>query len=319
MTRVGAVDCGTNSIRLLVADLEAGPDGPALREVHREMQIVRLGEGIDATGAISEAAMQRTLAAAQGYADQCREAGCERVRFVATSASRDASNAADFVSGVQEAFAGFDVTPEVVSGEEEAALSFAGATGPLRGHGAPGPYLVVDIGGGSTEFVLGDEAGTGVAAARSVDIGCVRLTERHLRDDPPSEDQVWAALSDIVRAVDEVASTVDLTGVGTLVGLAGSVTTVTAHALDLPAYRREAIHGAELEVDRVVDACTDLLLSPRSRRRELPFMHEGRVDVIGAGALVWRTVVQRVAHDSGLATVRASETDILDGIALSLA
>ncbi|ANS78724.1 Exopolyphosphatase [Serinicoccus hydrothermalis] len=319
MTRVGAVDCGTNSIRLLVADLETGPDGPVLREVAREMQIVRLGQGIDATGRISDAAMQRTLAAAEGYAAQCREAGCERVRFVATSASRDASNAGDFVAGVQQAFAGFDVTPEVVSGDEEAALSFAGATGPLREEGAPGPYLVVDIGGGSTEFVLGDDAGTGVAAARSVDIGCVRMTERHLADDPPSEDQVWGALSDIVRAVDDVAATVDLTGVGTLVGLAGSVTTVTAHALDLPAYRREEIHGAELPVERVVDACTDLLLSPRSRRRELPFMHEGRVDVIGAGALVWRTVVQRVAHDSGLTTVRASETDILDGIALSQA
>ena len=157
----------------------------------------------------------------------------------------------------------------------------------------------------------------GVLAARSVDIGCVRMTERHLHDDPPTEDQVWAALSDIVRAVEDVAQTVDLSSVGTLVGLAGSVTTVTAHALGLPAYQSERIHGAELEVSAVVDACTDLLLSPRSRRREMPFMHEGRVDVIGAGALIWRTVVQRVAHDSGLRTVRASETDILDGIALS--
>ncbi|WP_298748913.1 Ppx/GppA phosphatase family protein [uncultured Serinicoccus sp.] len=320
MTRVGAVDCGTNSIRLLVADLEPG-DGaaPVLREVTRQMQIVRLGEGIDATGAIGEAAMARTLAVAQGYAEQCRDLGCERVRFVATSASRDASNAADFVAGVQDAFGAFDVTPEVVTGQEEAALSFAGATGPLRDAGAPGPYLVVDIGGGSTELVLGDGTGTAVAASRSVDIGCVRLTERHLHDDPPGEDQVWAALSDIVRAVDDVAGTVDLSGVGTLVGLAGSVTTVTAHALGLPAYQRDRIHGAELDVDQVVDACSDLLLSPRSRRRELPFMHEGRVDVIGAGALVWRTVVQRVAHDSGLRTVRASESDILDGIALSQA
>ncbi|WP_130012870.1 exopolyphosphatase [Serinicoccus sediminis] len=320
MTRVGAVDCGTNSIRLLVADLVPGDGvGVGLREVTREMQIVRLGEGIDATGAIGEAAMARTLAAAEGYAARCRDLGCDQVRFVATSASRDASNAADFVAGVQEAFGSFGVTPEVVTGDEEAALSFAGATGPLRGGGAPGPYLVVDIGGGSTELVLGDAGSTGVAAARSVDIGCVRLTERHLHDDPPTEDQVWAALSDIVRAVDDVARTVDLSGVGTLVGLAGSVTTVTAHALGLPAYQRDRIHGAELDVDQVVDACTDLLLSPRSRRRELPYMHEGRVDVIGAGALVWRTVVQRVAHDSGLRTVRASEADILDGIALSLA
>ncbi|MFK5633300.1 exopolyphosphatase [Ornithinimicrobium sp. LYQ103] len=319
MTRVGAVDCGTNSIRLLIADVVEGADGdagPTLREVTRQMQIVRLGEGLDATGRISDEAMRRTLAAAEGYAVECRQAGCSTVRFVATSASRDASNSEDFVAGVREAFGDLDVMPEVVSGQEEAHLSFLGATGGLRAAGAPGPYLVVDIGGGSTEFVLGDAQ---VESARSVDIGCVRMTERHLHDNPPTEDQVWAALSDIVRAVDDVAQDVDLSGVGTLVGLAGSVTTVTAHALGLPAYDAARIHGADLPVADVIDACTDLLLMPRSRRRELPFMHEGRVDVIGAGALVWRTVVQRVAHDSGLATVRASETDILDGIALSRA
>lgn len=314
MTRVGAVDCGTNSIRLLVADLD--PDGGGLTEVLRTMQVVRLGEGIDATGRISEGAMTRTVAAAEGYAALCRDAGCTSVRFVATSASRDADNAADFLAGVRDAFGDLDVVPEVVSGDEEAELSFAGATGGLRAAGAPGPYLVVDIGGGSTELVRGT---TGVDAARSVDVGCVRMTERHLHDDPPTEDQVWAALGDIVRAVDAAAGTVDLSGVGTLVGLAGSVTTVTAHALGLPAYDPSRIHLAELPVDQVIDACSDLLLSPRSRRRALPYMHEGRVDVIGAGALIWRTVVQRVAHDSYLATVRASETDILDGIALSQA
>lgn len=317
MRRVGAVDCGTNSIRLLIADVGVGDDdgtGPALREVSRQMQIVRLGEGVDRTGRISPGAMARTLAAAEEYAALCREAGCASVRFVATSASRDATNAQDFVTGVREAFGDLAVEPEVVSGEEEARLSFVGATSALRAAGAPAPYLVVDIGGGSTEFVLGTD---GVEAARSVDIGCVRLTERHLHDDPPTEDQVWAALSDIVRAIDEVAEVVPLDGVGTLVGLAGSVTTVTAHALGLPAYQAERIHGAELPVADVIDACTDLLLRSRAHRQELPFMHEGRVDVIGAGALVWRTVVQRVAHDSGLLTVRASETDILDGIALS--
>lgn len=312
MTRVGAVDCGTNSIRLLIADV---PGDGTLTEVTRQMQIVRLGEGIDATGAISPAAMERTLTAAREYAELCRQEGCHAVRFVATSASRDASNAADFVAGVREAFGSFDVLPEVVSGQEEAQLSFAGATAGLTG--APEPYLVVDIGGGSTEFVLGDSAG-GVGAARSVDIGCVRMTERHLHDDPPTEDQVWAALSDIVRAVEDVAGSVDLSGVGTLIGLAGSVTTVTAHALALPDYDRERIHGAQLPVETSIAACTDLLLSRRSVRGALPYMHAGRVDVIGAGALIWRTVVQRVAHDSGLRTVRTSETDILDGIALSL-
>lgn len=315
MRRVGAVDCGTNSIRLLIADVGTDASGePVLREVSRQMQIVRLGQGIDATGRISPEAMARTLAAAEGYAVLCREAGCASVRFVATSAARDAANGEDFLAGVRAAFGDIDVPPEVVTGQEEARLSFVGATSGLRAAGAPGPYLVVDIGGGSTEFVRGT---TGVESAVSVDVGCVRMSERHLHDDPPHEDQVWAALSDIVQAVDRVAVDVDLTGVGTLVGLAGSVTTVTAHALGLPAYLPGRIHGAELPAAEVIDACTDLMLMPRSRRSELPFMHEGRVDVIGAGALIWRTVVQRVAHDSALATVRASEADILDGIALS--
>lgn len=314
MRRVGAVDCGTNSIRLLIADVDAS--GQALTEVTRQMQIVRLGEGIDATGRIGEDAMRRTLAAAEGYAAQCRDAGCEAVRFVATSASRDAANAADFTAGVARAFGDLDVVPEVVSGQEEAALSFVGATGFLRAEGAPGPYLVVDIGGGSTEFVRGT---TTVEEAASVDIGCVRMTERHLHDDPPTEDQVWAALGDIVQAVGHAGESVDLAQVGTLVGLAGSVTTVTARALDLPTYDRDRIHGAELSVEDTIEACTDLLLMPRSQRRELPYMHEGRVDVIGAGALVWRTILQRVGHDAALRTVRTSEADILDGIALSLA
>lgn len=315
MRRVGAVDCGTNSIRLLVADVGTDEAGrPVLQEVSRQLQVVRLGEGVDATGRISPEAMARTLAAAEGYAVLCREAGCASVRFVATSASRDAQNAEQFTDGVAAAFGDLHVRPEVVSGTQEAELCFVGATTALRAAGVPGPYLVVDIGGGSTEFVRGT---TRVEAAGSVDVGCVRMTERYLHDDPPHEDQVWAALSDIVRAIDTVAEDVDLTGISTLVGLAGSVTTVTAHALDLPSYQRERIHGTELPVPEVIDACTDLLLMPRSRRRELPFMHGGRVDVIGAGALIWRTVVQRVAHDSALATVRASESDILDGIAVS--
>ncbi|MDO5740954.1 MAG: Ppx/GppA phosphatase family protein [Ornithinimicrobium sp.] len=314
MRRVGAIDCGTNSIRLLIADVAA--DASALTPVTRQMQIVRLGEGIDVTGRITDEAMQRTLAAAEGYAALCRREGCEQVRFVATSASRDAANAEDFVAGVRGAFADFDVHPEVISGAEEAQLSFAGATGRLRADDAEPPFLVVDIGGGSTEFVRGT---TEVEASASVDIGCVRMHERHLHDDPPTEDQVWAALSDIVRAIEEVAQTVDLSDIGTVVGLAGSVTTVTAHALALGSYDPTKIHGAELAVEEVIAACTDLLLMPQSRLRELPFMHPGRIDVIGAGALIWRTVVQRVAHDSGLTQVRASETDILDGIALSLA
>ncbi|USQ75776.1 Ppx/GppA phosphatase family protein [Ornithinimicrobium cryptoxanthini] len=309
MTRVGAIDCGTNSIRLLIADVEGG----ALREVHREMRIVRLGHGVDATGRIGAEPMARTLAAAADYAELCAEHGCTAVRFVATSASRDAENSEEFVAGVREAFAHFGTVPEVVSGQEEAALSFAGATAGLSGGG---PYLVVDIGGGSTELVRGTE---GVEQSVSVDIGCVRLTERHLRSDPPTEDEIWPALGDITNAINSAAGQVDLTGVGTLIGLAGSVTTVTAHALALDSYQREAIHGADVPADRVIAASTELLQLSRAQRSALPYMHEGRVDVIGAGALVWRSVVQRVQHDSGLASVRASESDILDGIALSLA
>ena len=312
MTRVGAVDCGTNSIRLLVADVD--PATGSLTEVTRQMEIVRLGQGVDATGRIAPEAMERTLAAARAYADTCREAGCTSVRFVATSASRDAENAAEFTAGVAEAFADFDVVPEVVTGQEEAELSFAGATGDLRAGEVPGPYLVVDIGGGSTEFVRGTDH---VEASVSVEIGCVRLTERHLRSDPPTEEEVWPALGDIATAIDRAAAVIDLTGVRTLVGLAGSVTTVTAHALDLDRYRPERIHGAELPAEDVIDACTDLVRMTRAQRAALPYMHPGRVDVIGAGALVWRTVIQRLQRDSGIEAVRASEHDILDGIALS--
>lgn len=310
MRRVGAIDCGTNSIRLLIADL----DGAGLQDVHREMRIVRLGHGVDATGRIGAEPMARTLAAAADYARQCREAGCESVRFVATSASRDATNAEEFVTGVREAFAAFDTTPEVISGREEAQLSFAGATTGLPG--AAAPFLVVDIGGGSTEFVRGTDR---VEQAVSVDIGCVRMTERHLHSDPPTEEEVWPALGDITVAVNAAADQVDLSGIGTLVGVAGSVTTVTAHALGLDAYRPERIHGAELSVAQAITACTDLAQFSRAERAALPYMHEGRVDVIGAGALIWRSVIQRVQHDSAIATVRASEHDILDGIALSQA
>jgi exopolyphosphatase / guanosine-5'-triphosphate,3'-diphosphate pyrophosphatase len=310
-TRVGAIDCGTNSIRLLIADVDA--EG-GLREVTRQMRVVRLGEGLDATGRISEEAMERTLIVARQYAATCGEAGCASVRFVATSATRDAANADDFVAGVEHAFEYFGTTPEVVTGREEAELAFTGATTDLRSASVPAPYLVVDIGGGSTEFVLGE---AGVEQASSVDIGCVRMTERHLRGDPPTEDEVWAALADITRAIDRAAEDVDLTRVHTLVGLAGSVTTVTAHALGLTAYDPHRIHGAELAVEDVVTAATDLVRLTREQRAALGFMHPGRVDVIGAGALVWRTVVQRLQRDARLETVRASEHDILDGIALS--
>lgn len=310
--RVAAVDCGTNSIRLLVADV--GRDG-LLTDVVRRMEIVRLGQDIDRTGMIAPEAMERTLAATRDYAAQCRELGVDRVRFVATSASRDARNAAEFVHGVHAAFGDFDVVPEVVAGDAEAHLSFAGATGDLQRIGVPGPYLVVDLGGGSTELVRGT---TEVEAARSVDVGSVRMTERHLRSDPPTEEQVEAARHDVSAALDIVEEDVDLTGLGTVVGLAGSITTITAHALALPAYDAAAVHLARIPVEVHRAACQSLLSMSHEERAALPYVHPGRVDVIGAGGLVWREVLDRALLRSPGAEVVTSEHDILDGVALSI-
>ena len=313
VTRVGAIDCGTNSIRLLVAD--ADPATGTLVDVLRRMEVVRLGYGVDRTGRIDPVAMERTLSMCREYAAQCRELGAVRVRFVATSASRDASNADEFVAGVREAFSHYGIAPDVISGDEEAALSFRGATGELRAHGIPGPYLVVDLGGGSTEFVRGTDS---VEAARSVDIGCVRMTERHLRSDPPVHAEIAPAVRDINAAIDLAAERVDFDGVGALVGLAGTVTTITAHALGLETYDRDRIHLSELTSDEVIRACESLVHMTRADRAALGFMHPGRVDVIGAGALIWHEVVRRLAG-LGVHRVITSEHDILDGIALSVA
>lgn len=322
MTRVAAIDCGTNSIRLLIADVEIQPDRPAvLTDVVREMEVVRLGYGVDRTGRIDPAAMERTLTAARRYADTCAVHGVEAVRFVATSASRDAENAAEFVAGVREAFAAFGIAPEVISGSEEAELSFTGATGDIVAAGCPGPYLVCDIGGGSTEVVRGEStpSGSRVLQSCSADVGCVRMTERHLASDPPTEAEIAAATADIEAALDAIEAAVDLSGAGTLVGLAGSITTLTAHALDLPEYDPQAIHLARVPPPTVSAKARDLLTMSRHERSELGFMHPGRVDVIGAGALVWERVVDRVVAVSADVVVVTSEHDILDGIALSVA
>jgi exopolyphosphatase / guanosine-5'-triphosphate,3'-diphosphate pyrophosphatase len=317
VTRVGAIDCGTNSIRLLIADIDNDSGGSGrLTDLLRRMEIVRLGHGVDKTGVIAPDAMARTLAQAREYADQCSELGVEKVRFVATSASRDARNAQEFVDGVRDAFAAFGVAPEVVTGHEEASLSFQGATGDLRAGGIPGPYLMVDLGGGSTEFVRGTDD---VEHARSVDVGCVRMTERHLRSDPPTASEIAAAVVDIEAAIDQAAEAVDFRGISTLVGLAGSVTSITAHALRLPGYDPARIHLSQLPAAQVIEACTSLLSMTRAERKALPFLHEGRVDVIGAGGLVWRTIIQRLEREAGITSVVTSEHDILDGIALSIA
>jgi exopolyphosphatase/guanosine-5'-triphosphate,3'-diphosphate pyrophosphatase len=309
VTRVAAIDCGTNSIRLLVADVDLDLDRSTLTDVDRRMEVVRLGQGVDRTGRLAQEALLRTFAACDTYAEVIRRTGAEQVRFVATSATRDVQNRDEFVAGVRERFG---VEPEVVSGETEAALSFTGATRELAGSELPHPFLVVDIGGGSTELVLGDPAAL-PRAARSVDVGCVRMTERHLHDDPPTADQVAAARADIAAAIRLAGDSVPLAEARTLVGLAGSVTTVAAMALDLPAYLPDRIHHARVpaaDVRRVTDR---LLVMTRDERAALPFMHPGRVDVIGAGALVLAVVLERVPVDE----VLISEHDILDGIAFS--
>ncbi|GGY38750.1 Ppx/GppA phosphatase family protein [Streptomyces tanashiensis] len=304
MTRVAGIDCGTNSIRLLVADVH--PETGDLIELDRRMTIVRLGQGVDKTGRLAPEALERTFAACRAYAEVIKELGAERLRFVATSASRDAENRADFVNGVVEILG---VEPEVITGDQEAAFSFTGATGELHGDDR---RLVVDIGGGSTEFVVGNKH---VEAARSVDIGCVRLTERHVRHDPPTAEEVAAIRADVRTALDLAAETVPIDTAETLVGLAGSVTTVAAIALGLPEYDSEKVHHSRISAAQVAEVTERLLASTHDERAAIPVIHPGRVDVIIAGALVLREIVERV----GAREVVVSEHDILDGIALSVA
>ncbi|MGW3656675.1 Ppx/GppA phosphatase family protein [Streptomyces sp. NPDC005151] len=313
MTRVAAIDCGTNSIRLLVADADAATG--ELTELDRRMEIVRLGQGVDRTGRLAPEALERTFAACRQYAAVIKEYGAEKIRFVATSASRDAENRDEFVRGVLDILG---VEPEVISGDQEAEFSFDGATKELAGsEHLPKPYLVVDIGGGSTEFVVGDDR---VLAARSVDIGCVRMTERHLvRDsvvtDPPTLGQITAIRADIDAALDLAEETVPLTEAATLVGLAGTVTTVAAIALGLEEYDSEAIHHSRISFEQVQEITGRLVTSTHAERAAIPAIHPGRVDVITAGALVLLGVMKR----TGAGEIVVSEHDILDGIAWSIA
>jgi exopolyphosphatase/guanosine-5'-triphosphate,3'-diphosphate pyrophosphatase len=300
MTRVAAIDCGTNALRLLIADIDAAG---TLTDVVRLMRTVRLGEGVDSTGEFSTAALERTFAVCDEYASIIALQGVERSRFVATSASRDVSNRAQFVEGVVSRMG---IAPEVIEGTEEAGLSYEGATRSLSGVIAPA--LVVDIGGGSTEFVLGEQS-------VSVNIGCVRMTERHLHSDPPSEAEIDLVRADLAEAMHRAGESVDLRAAGTLVGVAGTVTTVAAHALGLDSYDPEILHGAIIEREPLERAIADLAAMTRAERAALPYMHPGRVDIIGGGALVLGAVLEAV----GLPTLTVSECDILDGIAYRLA
>jgi exopolyphosphatase / guanosine-5'-triphosphate,3'-diphosphate pyrophosphatase len=307
--RVAAVDCGTNSLRLLLADVN--PGRAELTDVIRRMEIVRLGQGVDQTGRLAPEALARTMAVLREYADLIARSGAQAVRMVATSATRDADNAAEFVRLVKEVLG---VAPEVLTGDEEAMLSFTGATAELAAGIDPGPFLVADIGGGSTEFVLGEAGGRPVRAI-SVNIGCVRMTERHLHGDPPSEAEVAAAVADIDAALEEVAAAVPAREARTLIGLAGSVTTVAAIAMRLPAYDAARIHHARVAAADVSAVTRGLLTQTRAERAAIGVMHPGRVDVIGGGALI----LDRLMRRFGFAEVLVSEHDILDGMAWSLA
>ncbi|MTD12786.1 exopolyphosphatase [Nakamurella sp. YIM 132087] len=311
--RVAAIDCGTNSIRLLVADVE---DDGVLVDVHREMRVVRLGEGVDATGRISSGALDRTWAALSDYTAILRASGAVRVRMAATSASRDADNRQDFVDMVRGVLG---QEPEVITGVEEASLTFLGAVGGLAPD--PGPFLVADIGGGSTELVVGSTTSTGdpeVHGRISLDIGCVRLTERILRSDPPPQQEISAATEWATELLSGGLDQLPLDGLRRLVPVSGTATTVAAAALHLPTYDPARIHLSRIPAGDVHRVATTLLHSTRAHRAALGYMHPGRVDVIGAGSLVLSVLVSEVERRTGIDEATVSEHDILDGIALSL-
>ena len=301
--RVAAIDCGTNSIRLLIADI----DGNNFREVVRDMEIVRLGQGVDETGQFHPDAIARTLAAVDKFAAEIAKRGVEKIRFCATSATRDATNRNLFVDGVRVRLG---IEPEVISGDEEAALSFAGAIKDLDP--SNGPFLVVDIGGGSTEFVFGTST---VEAARSVNIGCVRMTERHFASDPATAEQIESARTDIQAAIAQAAAVVPITQSHTLVAVAGTATTVAAAALNLSEYDRYAIHLSRILAQQVHDASIMFATKTREQRLSLGYMHPGRVDVIAAGSLVLSEIMKATEASEFV----VSESDILDGMAFSLA
>jgi exopolyphosphatase/guanosine-5'-triphosphate,3'-diphosphate pyrophosphatase len=300
--RVAAIDCGTNSIRLLIADI----DGSNFREITRQMEVVRLGQGVDKTGAFHPDAIVRTLAAVDKYAAEIAKRGVEKIRFCATSATRDATNRELFIDGVKERLG---IEPEVIAGEVEAALSFQGATKDFDK--SQGPFLVIDIGGGSTEFVFGTDS---VEAARSMNIGCVRMTERHFTGDQPDPGQIASAIEDIDENIRQAAKTVPITEAKTVIMVAGTATTVAAAALDLPEYDRYAIHLSRISAERTHQISTELLRETREQRAAHGYMHPGRVDVIGAGSLV----LARIMIATGAQEFVASESDILDGMAWSL-
>ncbi len=316
VSRVAAIDCGTNSIRLLIADVSGGLASGQLRDVHRETRIVRLGQGVDATGEFAPDAIARTRAALVDYAALLRAQRVERVRMVATSAARDVANRDVFFAMTAEVLGA--VIPasvaEVISGSEEAELSFRGAVGELDSAGAP--FVVVDLGGGSTEIVFGRDR---VLASYSADIGCVRLTERCLHSDPPAPGEVAAAREVVRERLESALRAVPVEGARTWVGLAGTMTTLSALAHNMTTYDAAAIHLSRVSGNDLMAVCDRLISMTRAQRAALPPMHEGRADVIGGGAIVVQELARELRTRAGIDELTVSEHDILDGIALSLA
>jgi exopolyphosphatase / guanosine-5'-triphosphate,3'-diphosphate pyrophosphatase len=301
--RLAAMDVGTNSTRLLVADVDGGR---VVAEHAREMIITRLGKGVDRTGRLDPVALRRTLDVLAGYAATCRRLGVQHRRVVATSATRDAGNRQEFLDGVR---ALLGVEAEVLSGREEAATAYRGATYDLSGGGRT---LVVDIGGGSTEFILGTRS---PEAMVSLDLGCVRLSERHLHSDPPTAAEVAALRADAAAQLARVTETLDPASAERVVGVAGTITTVTAIGLGLDAYDPARIHRSALSAAEIAAVAEKLAAMTVAERAAIPVMAKGREDVIAAGALLLDELVRTFAFQR----VIASETDILDGVLLGLA
>jgi exopolyphosphatase / guanosine-5'-triphosphate,3'-diphosphate pyrophosphatase len=316
VSRLAAIDCGTNSIRLLIADADRGK----LRDVHRETRIVRLGQGVDATGRFAPEALDRTRAALAVYTALLRKHSVERVRMVATSAARDVANRDVFFAMTADVLGAVlpGAVAEVITGAEEAELSFRGAVGELDS--GRGPFVVVDLGGGSTEIVLGGgPAGDGVVASYSADIGCVRLTERCLHSDPPTPEEVLAARQVVRERLDVALGIVPVEGARTWVGLAGTMTTLSALAHNMTTYDAAAIHLSRVAGSDLRAVCERLIGMTRSQRAALPPMHEGRADVIGGGAIVVEELARELHTRAGIDELTVSEHDILDGIVLSIA
>jgi exopolyphosphatase/guanosine-5'-triphosphate,3'-diphosphate pyrophosphatase len=309
---VAAIDCGTNSIRLLIADRIDG----RLRDLHREMRIVRLGEGVDATGQFSPDALGRTRAALEDYAALLRGHGVRKLRMVATSATRDAANREDFFAMTADVLGSvvLGAIAEVITGSEEAELSFNGAVGELDS--AAAPFVVVDLGGGSTEVVLG--TGSGVRASYSADIGCVRMTERCLHSDPPTAAEVAAAREVVRERLAEALRVVPVAQAKTWVGVAGTFTTIAALAYGMAEYDADAIHLSRVRFGDLLAVCDQLIGMTRAQRAALGPMHEGRVDVIGGGAIIVEELAAALSERAGIDEIIVSEHDILDGIALSI-